>query len=238
MVDIGSVRWIKSARLLFSQDDQHSAVNTKLKAREHSCCPGHTNRRLEVTHFRNRSSEKIAMTAARPLRHYFKVAAIVSLVLLLLPLIPVLLGAYALYCAMLYGALWIWWCLRGINVLLVYSDSPNWQEYIEANIIPKLPPSSVKLNWSERKQWREMSLPVLAFRHFGGSREFNPLVVVLQPFRRAKIFRFWQAFQDHKHGKAQSLTQVENELFRHLGESGFVADARSEGNHETDETHE
>ena len=44
---------------------------------------------------------------------------------------------------------WIRWSLTGTRVLFVYSNSPVWQSYIENNIVPRLPPKSVVLNWSE-----------------------------------------------------------------------------------------
>jgi len=141
---------------------------------------------------------------------------IIALVLLLLPLIPLLLVTYLLYAIVLQVVIWLCWCTRGVNVLLVYSSSPHWQEYIESHIIPKLPPSTVVLNWSERRRWRLFSLSVLAFRLFGGSREFNPLVVVFRPFRWAKTFRFWKPFRDYKHGKTTSLERLEYELFQYL----------------------
>ena len=117
---------------------------------------------------------------------------IVVLVLLLLPLIPLLLATYVLYGIVLQLVIWVCWCSRGVNVLLVYSDRPNWHDYIETHIIPRLPPSTLLLNWSHRRKWKFLSLPVMAFRFFGGSREFNPLVVVFRPFRWAKTYRFWK----------------------------------------------
>jgi len=145
---------------------------------------------------------------------------IVALVLLLLPLISLLIATYLLYAIVLQLVIWLCWCTRGVNVLLVYSDSPNWHDYIETHIIPKLPTTTVALNWSERRNWRSLSLPVMAFRLFGGSREFNPMVVVFLPFRWAKTFRFWQPFRDYKHGKNATLEQMENKLFEHLTRIG------------------
>jgi hypothetical protein len=69
----------------------------------------------------------------------------------------------------------------GKRVLFVYSNSPVWQSYIENNILPRLPHGSVVLNWSERRRWRWWSLSAAAFHFFGGSREFNPLAVVVRP---------------------------------------------------------
>ncbi len=46
-----------------------------------------------------------------------------------------------------------WWRWHGTPVLgiLVLSDSPNWQPYIEENWLPRLKAKTVVLNWSQRK---------------------------------------------------------------------------------------
>ena len=50
------------------------------------------------------------------------------------------------------------------------------------------------------------------FRHFGGHREFNPLVVLFRPFRLAKVFRFWLAFKDWKHGYREPVERLRQDL--------------------------
>lgn len=113
----------------------------------------------------------------------------------------------------LYLATWMFWNTRGINVLYVYSNSSNWQDYIESNILPNLPEKSIILNWSERKSWKSLSLANLTFRFFGGDLEFNPMAIVIRPFRRVKIFRFHKAFIDFKHGKTHTLEKKERDFF-------------------------
>lgn len=139
------------------------------------------------------------------------------IVLVLIPLLFLVLAAYGLSALLLHVALWLLWGPLGKRVLFVYSNSPVWQQYIEQNILPRLPETAVVLNWSERRIWNRMTLAYLAFRFFGGSREFNPLAVVVRPFRWARCFRFWQSFRDFKHGKTQSLMKVETEFFESLG---------------------
>ena len=147
---------------------------------------------------------------------------LIAIILLLIPLLLVLL-AFHLFCAIvLQLVIWLVWCARGINVLLVYSESPNWHDYIETEIAPKLPVSTIRLNWSERKQWKRFTLPVMAFRMFGGSREFNPMVIVFRPFRWAKTFRLWKAFKELKHSKPAQLAELESELFLYLSETGVT----------------
>ena len=63
-----------------------------------------------------------------------------------------------------------------------------------------------------------MSLARAAFYHFGGNRQFNPLAIVFRPFRRPRTFRFWQPFQDFKHGRPAALLKMESEFFALVGD--------------------
>jgi|SRR6185503_9977009 len=137
----------------------------------------------------------------------------ILVVLILILFSPILLiGSflYFLWGILLYIAIWLKWRQR--FVLFVYSDSPIWKEYIETKVIPKLQKHAVILNWSERKAWKN-SLAILAFRYFGGYRNFNPLALVFRPFRFAKGYRFYEAFKKFKHGKSREVEKVLNELF-------------------------
>src|SRR6266404_1245094 len=78
-----------------------------------------------------------------------------------------------------------WWAVRrfraawqsqGRDLLLVYSNSPNWKRYVEEKWLPRWGDRAVVLNWSERQNWRRDLRPeVSLFRAFAGDREFNPL---------------------------------------------------------------
>lgn len=143
-------------------------------------------------------------------------------VALVVPLLPVLLVVVALAFTFflmstvgLHIAIWSWWCLRGRDILFVFSDSPVWHDYIEQHILPRLGERAVVLNWSQRRAWR-FSLARLAFHHFAG-KQFNPLAVVFRPFRRTRTFRFWQPFRDFKHGDSEALHRMESEFFGLIG---------------------
>lgn len=145
---------------------------------------------------------------------------IASPLILLLVFLALSLRLAAAVC--LHVAVWCWWLPRGRDVLLVYSESPVWKDHIESTILPVLKSRAVVLNWSQRTSWR-FGLARAVFHHFGGSSEFNPLAVVFQPLRRARVFRFWQPFRDWKHGREDALSKMESELFALIGVS------RSEG---------
>ena len=107
---------------------------------------------------------------------------------------------------------------QGKDLLLVYSNSPNWQAYVEEQWLPRWGHRAVILNWSQRSTWaRPVSPEVALFRAFSGSREYNPLgIVVPASGGEVHIVRFWQAFRDHKHGRDRRLKTAEAELDDYL----------------------
>jgi hypothetical protein len=127
--------------------------------------------------------------------------------ILLLPIILIAAIAYYLWSLILSSLIWVAWGLQGRNVLFVHSESPIWSDYIEQEILPQIAKTAVILNWSERKQWK-ISLAVLAFKLYGGTRDFNPMAIVFRPFRLHKIFRFYKAFKDFKHGQTEPLEKI------------------------------
>jgi hypothetical protein len=137
--------------------------------------------------------------------------------LLLITLSPILIVAvflHLLWGVMLCMAIWLTW--KKQRVLFVYSDSPIWKDYIEKEILPYIQNSAVILNWSERRNWKT-SLAGLAFRYFGGYRNFNPMGIVFRPFHLVKTYRFYEAFKDFKHGKPRKVEEIKRELFETLG---------------------
>jgi hypothetical protein len=126
------------------------------------------------------------------------------------------IASHLLYRALLYLLVWALWLPRGKDVLLVYSDSPIWHEYITTQILPLLQERAVVLNWSERKKWSRWSLGVAVLHHFGGAGDFKPLVVFFQPLRLAKIYRFWSAFKDWKRGHKEPVESLTQELLASL----------------------
>lgn len=123
---------------------------------------------------------------------------------------------YCIYGFLLYVVIWTMWCTHGRRVIFVYSNSPIWQDYVEQNILPRLPDGSIILNWSERKKWSRWRLATRAFFFFGGSKEFNPVGMVFRPFCWVETFRFWKPFVEYKHGKPAALKKVEEDLFRSI----------------------
>lgn len=110
------------------------------------------------------------------------------------------------------------WGPHGKRLLLVYSNSPTWQAYVEENWLPRLESIAVVLNWSERSTWRERHpLEAEIFRMWAGDQEFNPLAIIVPADGSVRVIRFWQAFRDYKHGKDRTLRAAEAELGAALG---------------------
>jgi hypothetical protein len=137
-------------------------------------------------------------------------ALITFLLICLSPILIVVVSLYFLWGAILYVAIWLTWGKQ--FVLFVYSDSPTWKDYIEREILPYVKDRAVISNWSERRNWRN-SLAVLAFKYFGGYRNFNPIGMVFRPFHFVKTYRFFEAFQEFKHGDVKKVEEIKNELF-------------------------
>jgi hypothetical protein len=110
----------------------------------------------------------------------------------------------------------MWWLPRGKDVLYISSDSPIWKEYMETEILPLVAERAIVLSWSARSKWPNWSFAVRVFRTFGGRRNFNPMIVLFRPFRRARIFRFLPAFQERKHGNSASIEQLRRDLMQAL----------------------
>jgi hypothetical protein len=121
------------------------------------------------------------------------------------------------------------WEPQGKDLLLVYSNSPHWQQYVETNWLTRWGARAVVLNWSERHIWqtRARATPpeVALFQAFSGSREFNPLAIVVPRRGHAvHIVRFWRAFRDHKHGKAAGLRICEAQVEEYLAKASGPAE--------------
>jgi len=129
-----------------------------------------------------------------------------------LPLALVAIILFLLYRITLYLLVWALWLPRGKDILFVYSDSPISHEYMATEVLPLVQERAVVLNWSERTTWHKWSLGVAVFRHFGGDREYSPLVVSFRPVRLARVFRFWPAFKDWKRGHREPVEKLRQDL--------------------------
>jgi len=138
------------------------------------------------------------------------------------------IGAFILLVAGILGAVvfqWargVWlrrrfratWGRRGKRLFLVYSESPNWHQYITEHWMPRLIPYVVCVNWSRRNEWkRRPPLEVKILRYWGGEYDFNPMAVYFPKRGQVEVIRFRKAFKEFKRGKEQALRKAEHRLF-------------------------
>jgi hypothetical protein len=142
----------------------------------------------------------------------------VPLVVLVLPITIIALMLWLLYSLGLYLAIWACWGSRGRNLLFVYSDSPHWKDYIESEILPHIRDRAMILNWSDRNEWiGKWALGPMAFRHFGGDKEFNPIALYFRPFAIHRTYRFWEPIRRwRKNGDRNDLDALLARLYADL----------------------
>jgi len=148
-----------------------------------------------------------------------KVARFAFIALLLPVIVPLAIVGLILHFlnkVVVYMLVWVWWLPKGKDVLYVSSDSPVWKEYMETEVFPLVAERAMVLSWSARSKWPKWSFGVRVFHTFGRGRDFNPMVVLFRPFRRAKIFRFLPAFEERKHGNSASVEQLRRDLTQAL----------------------
>jgi hypothetical protein len=141
---------------------------------------------------------------------------------IIIPLAIIWLILHILNIGVVYLLVWGLWLPKGKCFLYVSSDSAIWKDYMESEIFPLVSERAVTLNWSARKQWSKWSFTVHVFRTFGRGRDFNPMVVLFQPFRGATIFRFLPAFKEYKGGSNLALERLRRDLTQALSEFSAV----------------
>ena len=105
----------------------------------------------------------------------------------------------------------------GKDVLVVYTDSPHWKEYIETRWLPRWGDRAIAFDRS--RPWRADQVEARLWRAVAGPTEHTPVVIVVPPHGPVQIVRFWLAFRDHKHGKDARLREAEARLAAILGDT-------------------
>ena len=135
----------------------------------------------------------------------------------------------AIALGILLARLVAWWQLRqalsefrrthvafGRDLLIVYSESPHWQEYIDSRWLTKWRDRAVTLNRSA-PDWQQQPQAAL-WRRLAGRTEHTPVAIVVPLHGRPRIIRFFTAFRDYKHGKATTLHERERDLEQALSD--------------------
>ncbi len=111
---------------------------------------------------------------------------------------------------------------EGKDLLIVYTASPHWQEYIEREWVPRWGARAVVLNRTQ--PWRSNDPAAFLWLVYKGGREHTPLAVVVPKRGAVRVVRFFSAFRDYKHGNDGRLRAREREL-----EAALEASSRDGG---------
>jgi len=103
---------------------------------------------------------------------------------------------------------------KGKIILFVYSDSSNWKDYIETNILPRIEAHSIILNWSKRREWGSgKQLETKLFNQWAGPGPFVPVAILFSRTGKVRTFRLWKLSEDPKRGKEKISKEAEQALF-------------------------
>jgi len=104
----------------------------------------------------------------------------------------------------------------GKDVVIVYTDSPHWKDYIETHWLPRWGHRAVALDRS--RPWSFDQPEARLWQAVAGSIEHTPVAIVVPPQGRVHVVRFYLAFRDFKHGKDRKLREAEARLAKLLDE--------------------
>jgi len=129
--------------------------------------------------------------------------AAIPLILILVPFV-VLGGLVILLCLRLVIALF--WVPRGIRYLVVYSDSTQWKDYFEAEVLPALGRTARSINLSTEGGLKTCwDFDWWVYRFTSGARNRFPTVYRFSRTGAWNTVRFYDAFIAAKHGKPAAL---------------------------------
>jgi hypothetical protein len=147
----------------------------------------------------------------------WKRIGVVLMLIAAVPLIPVFLVLLAIY--MLVATIWfriaiaLSYVPRGIRYLVVYSDSAQWKDYFESEVMPRLGSGVRSINLStEGGKKGKWDLDWRFYRHTCGYRNRFPVVYRFTRFGGWKTVRFYDAFIEAKRGKTESLERAKATL--------------------------
>ena len=136
------------------------------------------------------------------------------LLLALLPLVVVAGVLWLVVAVLLQLVVWLTWCPRGGNVLVVYSNSPIWQGTLKGTC-SRLSAAGAQFSIGRRNTDGQVAFSgtVQVFREEIASSTHWPLSFSHLLGRR---FRFYKAFKAFKHGRPEEAEKMRRELFELL----------------------
>lgn len=141
--------------------------------------------------------------------------ALLPLIIFFGPIIALYLLCIELYNLYLKIRVEFKWPLNR-HILFSYSDSENWTEYIEREIVPKIADKAIVINRTQEQDWKKQyKLEKKALDNFAGTG-INPVALIFRKGLKVKVIPFYEAFRDLKHGKKESIELKREELFKHI----------------------
>ncbi|MFO1435104.1 MAG: hypothetical protein U1F34_01545 [Gammaproteobacteria bacterium] len=89
-------------------------------------------------------------------------------------------------------------------------------------MLPQLGDVVVPIDRSKETWKRNNPVEASAVSFWGGIRAHNPLAVVIRDRWRVRVFRFYEAFQQFKHGRPRELEQVVSDFIAYVKEVARV----------------
>ena len=101
-------------------------------------------------------------------------------------------------------------------ILFVYSQSEHWAPYIEEKILPSISEHTIVINRTTQQNWKnELKLEKRVIELWANIED-NPIAIVFKPKKGVKVFRFFEAFRDLKHGKESKLNELREEFYDYV----------------------
>jgi hypothetical protein len=145
----------------------------------------------------------------------------IALVVFLLPLLFLLFAGHFLVHLWYVARLRASWPPDRF-VLIAYTESELWAPYIERELLPQLQPHCIAINRSRENWKRQFPIERRALGFWGAGGSYNPIVIVLRPWARVRIFRLYEHFKELKHGRPSRLQSMAADLIRCVQEAAKV----------------
>lgn len=160
--------------------------------------------------------------SVRGWRYLLSIAALTIVLPFIILLLPVMLIWHFVPRILLR----LWLPLRwggGRCVLIAYTDSPVWTDYIEQQITARLASMAVVIQRSRVPDWKSRyRAEYWALLSWAEHASYNPVAIVFPRYKRVRVFNFYEAFREFKHGKPAELEA----MTKHVLEASHKAFAR------------
>jgi hypothetical protein len=129
-----------------------------------------------------------------------------------------LIGVIGLLALLLMGS-WLAWQVRGLCLasrvrrtwpagkvgIIAYTNNRKWASHVEERLLPRLASKTIVVDRSDAQWKSRFPLEHAVIRHWGGRREYNPIVIAFPSTGAPRVFRLYEAFQETRRGDRADL---------------------------------